>query len=105
MSIQRHFIIFGLLLILSAAVSAQNGPSFQAQDRESYIVVLKKNSVAMASAEMVFTANSSVSDSRLDFRSCPIDRDSRPGGNDREREAGGPPLVQRQSASPYRFAA
>ena len=61
MSIQRHFFIYGLLLILSTTVSAQNGPSVQAEGRESYIVVLKKNSVAMASAEMAFTANSSVS--------------------------------------------
>lgn len=61
MSILQHFFLLGLLLFLSTTVSAQNRPSLQAQERESYIVVLKKNSAATASAEMAFTANSTVS--------------------------------------------
>lgn len=61
MNFRSHFLIlFGLLTAASTA-GAQNSQSAQSEDRESYIVVLKKNRVEMATTEMAFIANSGTS--------------------------------------------
>jgi serine protease len=61
MNFRNHFLIFTSLLTAAAIASAQNSQQAASQDSESYIVVLKKDRVAMATAEMAFIANSGAS--------------------------------------------
>lgn len=57
MNFRSHLLTFVSLLTAASAASAQNS-QVAAQDRESYIVVLKKDRVDRATAEMAFVASS-----------------------------------------------
>lgn len=59
MKIRNHFLILTALLLTTATAGAANGQqAAPPQPQEPYIVVLKKDRVNMATAEMAFVANS-----------------------------------------------